>query len=343
MHHAHEIDVYHALEQRCIGFGKRRGFGDTSIGNEDIDGLPRRGSGDRRADDGLIGDVGNIGEVRLTRCQRFIQHCALAAEHRDSRASTRQVRGDGPANATAATRHQRMRRTRQSGHALAPRNEILDHGAFRYILCLKLLQESGEPVSILSMIKFMTTQAGRLVYEVAGDPADTPLVFLHGIGGAARAWRGQISAFSDCYHAIAWEMPGYGGSAPLERVDIATLADTLQDFLQQIGASRPVLVGHSIGGMIVQQWLTKYPRAAAAVVLAQTSPAFGKAEGDWQKQFIEARLGPLDRGETMKTLAPSLVKELVGDNPDADGMRVARDCMASVTEASYRAMMLALL
>src|SRR6185312_5948595 len=107
--------------------------------------------------------------------------------------------------------------------------------------------------------------------------------------------------------------------------------------------SRPVLVGHSIGGMIVQQWLTKYPRAAAAVVLAQTSPAFGKAEGDWQKQFIEARLGPLDRGETMKTLAPSLVKELVGDNPDADGMRVARDCMASVPEASYRAMMLALL
>lgn len=193
------------------------------------------------------------------------------------------------------------------------------------------------------MIKFMTTQAGRLVYEVAGNPADTPLVFLHGIGGAARAWRGQISAFSDCYHAIAWEMPGYGGSAPLERVDIATLADTLQDFLQQIGASRPVLVGHSIGGMIVQQWLTKYPRAAAAVVLAQTSPAFGKAEGDWQKQFIEARLGPLDRGETMKTLAPSLVKELVGDNPDADGMRVARDCMASVPEASYRAMMLALL
>jgi 3-oxoadipate enol-lactonase len=117
----------------------------------------------------------------------------------------------------------------------------------------------------------------------------------------------------------------------------------LQEFLQQIGASRPVLVGHSIGGMIVQEWLTKYPHVAGAVVLAQTSPAFGKADGDWQTQFIDARLGPLDRGETMKTLAPSLVKELVGDNPDADGMQVARDCMASVPEASYRAMMLALL
>jgi 3-oxoadipate enol-lactonase len=103
------------------------------------------------------------------------------------------------------------------------------------------------------------------------------------------------------------------------------------------------LVGHSIGGMIVQQWLIKHPRAAAAVVLAQTSPAFGKAEGDWQKQFIEARLGPLDRGETMKSLAPVLVQELVGDDPDASGLDVARHCMGSVPEASYRAMMLALL
>ena len=95
--------------------------------------------------------------------------------------------------------------------------------------------------------------------------------------------------------------------------------------------------------MIVQQWLTKHPDVAAAVVLAQTSPAFGKADGDWQKEFIGARLGPLDRGETMASLAPTLVKELVGDNADVRGMELARDCMAAVPEASYRASMLALL
>ena len=170
-----------------------------------------------------------------------------------------------------------------------------------------------------------------------------PLVFLHGIGGAARAWRSQITSFGARYRAIAWDMPGYGGSAPLTNVSIAALADALQDFLQQIDADRPILVGHSIGGMIVQQWLIKHPRVAAAVVLAQTSPAFGKADGDWQKSFIAARLGPLDRGETMKSLAPSLVKELVGDDPDPKGMELARECMASVPEASYRAMMLALM
>src|SRR5258707_15509859 len=94
--------------------------------------------------------------------------------------------------------------------------------------------------------------------------------------------------------------------------------------------------------MIVQQLLAKHPRIASAIVLAQTSPAFGKPDGDWQKAFIEARLRPLDRGETLASLAPSLVKELVGDDPDAGGMELARDCMASVPGAAYRATMLAL-
>jgi len=195
-------------------------------------------------------------------------------------------------------------------------------------------------VSHLAPLK---TSDGRFSYEAAGDAALPALVFLHGIGGAARAWRGQLDFFKGRYRTIAWDMPGYGGSAPLPTVSIAALAGALQDFLPQVGAIKPVIVGHSIGGMIVQQLLAKSPLIAGAVVLAQTSPAFGKPDGDWQKAFIDARLGPLDRGETLASLAPSLVKELVGDDPDISGMELARDCMAAVPEAIYRATMLALM
>jgi len=189
----------------------------------------------------------------------------------------------------------------------------------------------------------MKTKDGRLSYFAAGNPRLPPLVFLHGIGGAARAWHGQLDFFKHRYRTIAWDMPGYGGSAPLPTVSIAALADALQGFLQQVRAMKPILVGHSIGGMIVQQLLAKHPRIASAIVLAQTSPAFGKPDGDWQKAFIEARLGPLDRGETLAALAPLLVKNLVGDDPDIGGMELARDCMASVPEASYRATMMSML
>jgi 3-oxoadipate enol-lactonase len=188
----------------------------------------------------------------------------------------------------------------------------------------------------------LTTQDGRFGYAAAGRPDAPALVFLHGIGGAARSWRDQLAAFGDRYHAIAWDMPGYGGSAPLATMTIASLAGAFKDFLQQVGASKPCLVGHSIGGMIVQQLLVDEPRIPCAVVLAQTSPAFGRPDGDWQKSFIDARLGPLDRGATMAALAPSLVGELVGDDADPAGLELARACMAAVPEATYRSAMLAL-
>jgi 3-oxoadipate enol-lactonase len=188
----------------------------------------------------------------------------------------------------------------------------------------------------------MKTKDGCFSYEAAGQSDLPPLVFLHGIGGAARAWRRQLTAFGDRYRAIAWDMPGYGNSQPLPTVSIASLAEALKGFLQQLGAAKPVLVGHSIGGMIVQQLLAHDPLIAESVVLAQTSPAFGKAGGDWQKEFLDARLGPLDRGETMAQLAPKVVAELIGDDADPDGLELARDCMASVPEASYRAAMMAM-
>ena len=190
----------------------------------------------------------------------------------------------------------------------------------------------------------MTTDDGRFGYEAKGDPTATPLVFLHGIGGAARGWRHQLNAFANRFHAIAWDMPNYGGSAPLPgTVTMSSLAGALHDFLQRIGASRPVLVGHSIGGMIVQQLLVTDPDIAGAVVLAQTTSAFGSSDGEWQKNFLDARLGPLDRGETMASMAPSLVQGLIGEEPDPEGVALARDCMASVRPEAYRASMKAMI
>lgn len=187
------------------------------------------------------------------------------------------------------------------------------------------------------------TADGRFSFESAGDSANPALVFLHGVGGAGRAFGAQLQHFGDRYFAVAWDMPGYGGSQPLPEVTIAALAKTLRDFLRAIGARKPCLVGHSVGGMIVQQLLADDPHAARAIVLAQTSPAFGKSDGDWQKSFLEARLAPLDRGETLASLAPGIVADLVGTEPDPAGLALARACMAAVPEASYRATMRALM
>lgn len=189
----------------------------------------------------------------------------------------------------------------------------------------------------------LTTKDGRFGYEAKGDASMTPLVFLHGIGGAGRGWRHQIDTFGDRYFTIGWDAPGYGGSQQLDKPSIPGFAAALKDFLDQIGAKKPVLVGHSIGGMIVQRFLHDYPHLASAAVLAQTTSVFGSSDGEWQKNFIDARLGPLDRGETMVTMAPKLVAGLIGDDPDPKGLELARDCMAAVKPDTYRASMMSMI
>ena len=54
------------------------------------------------------------------------------------------------------------------------------------------------------------------------------VIFLHGIGGGAESFFFQLDAFAEAgYTAIAWNMPGYGGSTPLDEVTFPALATEL--------------------------------------------------------------------------------------------------------------------
>ena len=180
------------------------------------------------------------------------------------------------------------------------------------------------------------TTPGGISYLEAGRPEAPPLVFLHGIGGAARAFRGQLDHFGGEYRAIAWDMPGYGNSTPLPLMTMDALAAALAGFIEELGLHRPVLVGHSLGGMVVQRLLERAPHAARAAVLTQTSAAFGSRDPAWQAEFLSARLGPLDAGLSTAALAETLVADMAGPGADPEGLALARDCLAHTPDSTYR-------
>ena len=164
------------------------------------------------------------------------------------------------------------------------------------------------------------------------------LVFLHGIGGNKEGWRAQLGHFAaKGYRAVAWDAPGYGDSAPLAELTWAAVSDSLATLLDALGVARAVVVGHSMGGMMAQDFAARHPDRLEALVLSGTSPAFGKPDGDWQKQFVAQRIAPLDAGKSMADLAPTLVAAMVGDAPDPDGVKAAVACMGRVPAETYRA------
>jgi pimeloyl-ACP methyl ester carboxylesterase len=162
-------------------------------------------------------------------------------------------------------------------------------------------------------------------------------VFLHGIGGTHRAFDEQLEHFAASARAMAWDMPGYGASPPLERMTFAGLAQALLALLDARGVESAVVIGHSMGGMVAQELVAAFPDRVAALVLYATTPAFGAAGGDWQRQFLADRLRPLDEGKTPADLAPGLVAGIVGDEPAAEGIARAVECMSSIKPDAYRA------
>jgi 3-oxoadipate enol-lactonase len=164
------------------------------------------------------------------------------------------------------------------------------------------------------------------------------VLLLHGIGGGQLIWRDTLPALAAAgYRAAAMDFPGYGASPGTPTLD--AMVDAVRAVVAALGAERTVLLGHSMGGMVAQELLARSPVAGPRVdglVLACTSAAFGRPEGDWQARFVAERLAPLDAGLGMPGMARRLVPGMVSPAAPPAAGEFAIDVMSRVPEASYR-------
>lgn len=165
----------------------------------------------------------------------------------------------------------------------------------------------------------------------------TPLVLLHGVGADGRMFAPVTERLPDATRAIVWNLPGYGGK-PLEGpLTFPGLAAALASELDAQGAAPAVVLGHSIGGMLALEFAATFPERVRALILSATTPAFGSRDGAFQREFLKARLAPLDAGRTMAELAPEFAPKLVGSGAAPEAAPIAASLMAELPEATFRA------
>jgi len=165
------------------------------------------------------------------------------------------------------------------------------------------------------------------------------LVCLHGMGGNANAFAPQLKGVDSLsQHMQVWSLnlPGYGSSAPLPVMDWDCLVAGLKQFLDQHQLHKVYLLGHSFGGMLAQAFAAQHPSYLAGLILYSTSAAFGSNDGAFQQRFIDSRLTPLDEGQSMAQLAPSLIKPLLSKACAPHARQTALECMEQVPSHTYR-------
>lgn len=99
----------------------------------------------------------------------------------------------------------------------------------------------------------------------------TPLVLVHGFMGGSAQWAPQMADLSENREIFAVDLPGFGANAHMSALKtIGSFADWVIGELRRKGVDRYHLLGHSMGGMIVQEMVRRDQNRIDQLILYAT-------------------------------------------------------------------------
>jgi pimeloyl-ACP methyl ester carboxylesterase len=169
--------------------------------------------------------------------------------------------------------------------------------------------------------------------------AGPTVLMLHDATGGYRSFAPQVEHYAQRgLRAVAWDMPGYGLSAPVEPYGVRGLAQScihLIEALCEPDADRRsvVLLGHGLGGMVAQEVVMRRPELVHRLILAGTTSG---PDAGWAVE-AQRQIALLDAsGNDMQQLADAVLPGQSGPLALAEGMQLARHCMVNLSPVTYR-------
>ncbi len=119
-----------------------------------------------------------------------------------------------------------------------------------------------------------------LAYDDTGT-GDPPLVLLHPWSGDRSFFTEQVARFESRHRCVSVDLKGHGGSdAPADGYSMAELADDVAWVCREVGVSKAIVVGHSMGGIVGVHMAAGHPETVTGVVVLDSPllPPAGFAE-----------------------------------------------------------------
>jgi 3-oxoadipate enol-lactonase len=119
---------------------------------------------------------------------------------------------------------------------------------------------------------------GCAIHYWVDGALDAPLVvFTHGAGIDHREWEAASAVVAADYATVTWDVRAHGASRPNTKpFTIPVVTDDLVALLDELGTAQAILVGHSMGGNIVQEVIFRYPQRVRAAILLGCANNMGK-------------------------------------------------------------------
>lgn len=127
----------------------------------------------------------------------------------------------------------------------------------------------------------------QLHYLDWGNEDGLPILFLHGLSGAAGEWQRVAEHFQSDYHPIALDQRGHGESehAPERSYTTDHFVADLEDLVDELGLKRFILCGHSMGGHNTLAYASRHPEQVICALVNDIPPAWKINPVETAKQF----------------------------------------------------------
>jgi len=147
-----------------------------------------------------------------------------------------------------------------------------------------------------------------LAHEVHGDDDEPTIVLLHGITESRESWRPLIPSLAMFRRVLAVDLRGHGESPSADRFDPVSYATDVVETVGALGLRRPLLVGHSLGGIVATAYAAMAPcdgvvnidqplrLSAFKESLAELEPLLRGTDAEFQQamsRMFDSMAGPL--------------------------------------------------
>lgn len=112
-------------------------------------------------------------------------------------------------------------------------------------------------------------------YEVFGDPANSPVLLVSGLGGTGKSWNTQIDRFAKDHYVIVPDQRGTGQSTHAEDgYTTQQLAADMASLVEHLAMGQVHVVGSSTGGAIAQYMALDHPHTVRTLTIASSFARF---------------------------------------------------------------------
>jgi sigma-B regulation protein RsbQ len=162
---------------------------------------------------------------------------------------------------------------------------------------------------------------GFKLHSTSTGKGPQTIILVHGWTCDDTTWVSQVPALSKDYRVLTIDLPGHGKSAsPRDgKLSMDLFARAIESVRSEAGASRVVVIGHSMGTPVVVRYARLYPQRVAALVFVDglvTPPNMGPADGPPPEQLISGPNGAKVREGIIRSMfsaatTPDLQKHIL--------------------------------